>query len=227
MATSSSSAATHQDSESVSGEPSRKNTLEVVPEITPSETPGGDHHRTTPTKTPLETSNTTEDMDKLVTALQTPPNMEIANASISISSGTTMGPTGDGENRFESNQSEKEWKRPCSDMRWNVSCFAMFVGAILYGKLVQILLSSWCLLYTAGLDTTIAADVQGPILKSLGNIEKLAVSQLSGAQLDRAWDIDLEIASLEFFCGGRSFSNYPGFSWDNVSHIILLQNRRC
>lgn len=44
-----------------------------------------------------------------------------------------------------------------SKVRWMLSCLGLFLGALLYG-----------------LDTTIAASVQGPILESLGEIDKLA-----------------------------------------------------
>lgn len=44
-----------------------------------------------------------------------------------------------------------------SKVRWILVCAGLFLGALLYG-----------------LDTTIAASVQGPILLSLGEIDKLA-----------------------------------------------------
>ncbi|KAH7313140.1 major facilitator superfamily domain-containing protein [Rhexocercosporidium sp. MPI-PUGE-AT-0058] len=50
-----------------------------------------------------------------------------------------------------------EFQRPISTVQWTLVCVGLFLGAILYG-----------------LDTTIAADVQGPILVSLGEIDKLA-----------------------------------------------------
>ncbi|KAI9734155.1 MAG: hypothetical protein M1818_006640 [Claussenomyces sp. TS43310] len=50
----------------------------------------------------------------------------------------------------------EDYKRPISNGRWALVCLGLYTGALLYG-----------------LDTTIAADVQGPILKSLGEIEKL------------------------------------------------------
>lgn len=46
---------------------------------------------------------------------------------------------------------------PVSKVRWMLVCMGLFLGALLYG-----------------LDTTIAASVQGPILESLGEIDKLA-----------------------------------------------------
>ncbi|RDW70025.1 hypothetical protein BP5796_08422 [Coleophoma crateriformis] len=50
-----------------------------------------------------------------------------------------------------------EYVRPISNVRWYLVCLGLYLSALLYG-----------------LDTTIAADVQGPILQSLGEIEKLA-----------------------------------------------------
>ncbi|KAG4418702.1 hypothetical protein IFR04_008147 [Cadophora malorum] len=50
-----------------------------------------------------------------------------------------------------------EYQRQISTLQWTLVCVGLFLGAILYG-----------------LDTTIAADVQGPILVSLGEIDKLA-----------------------------------------------------
>lgn len=44
-----------------------------------------------------------------------------------------------------------------SKVRWLLVCGGLFLGALLYG-----------------LDTTIAASVQGPILESLGELDKLA-----------------------------------------------------
>jgi len=54
-------------------------------------------------------------------------------------------------------EEEKPFERKISKWRWGLVCLGLYLGAMLYG-----------------LDTTISASVQGPILASLGEIEKLA-----------------------------------------------------
>lgn len=54
-------------------------------------------------------------------------------------------------------EEEKPFERNISKWRWALVCLGLYLGAMLYG-----------------LDTTISASVQGPILASLGEIEKLA-----------------------------------------------------
>lgn len=72
----------------------------------------------------------------------------------------------------ESQNSLAEFKRPISDTRWLLVTVGLLLGAFLYGML-HTHVSIWSLLIVSGLDTTIAADVQGPILVSLGELEKL------------------------------------------------------
>jgi MFS family permease len=57
----------------------------------------------------------------------------------------------------ESTQEETPFERNIPPFRWFLVCLGLYLGALLYG-----------------LDTTISASVQGPILSSLGEIEKLA-----------------------------------------------------
>jgi MFS family permease len=57
----------------------------------------------------------------------------------------------------ESIQEEGPFERNITPFRWFLVCLGLYLGALLYG-----------------LDTTISASVQGPILSSLGEIEKLA-----------------------------------------------------
>lgn len=66
----------------------------------------------------------------------------------------TQGGPSDSENSSLSSDGKPA---PVSKVRWMLSCMGLFLGALLYG-----------------LDTTIAASVQGPILESLGEIDKLA-----------------------------------------------------
>ena len=54
-------------------------------------------------------------------------------------------------------EDEKPFERNIPPWRWTLVCIGLYLGALLYG-----------------LDTTISASVQGPILASLGEIEKLA-----------------------------------------------------
>lgn len=54
-------------------------------------------------------------------------------------------------------EAEKPFERNMPKWRWGLVCLGLYLGAMLYG-----------------LDTTISASVQGPILASLGEIEKLA-----------------------------------------------------
>ena len=54
-------------------------------------------------------------------------------------------------------EEQKPFQRPIPDWQWYLVAAGLFFGALLYG-----------------LDTTISASVQGPILSSLGEIEKLA-----------------------------------------------------
>jgi MFS family permease len=56
-----------------------------------------------------------------------------------------------------STEEEKPFERSIPDWQWFLVSVGIFFGALLYG-----------------LDTTISASVQGPILSSLGEIEKLA-----------------------------------------------------
>lgn len=57
----------------------------------------------------------------------------------------------------QSTQEEVPFERNIPPFRWFLVCLGLYLGALLYG-----------------LDTTISASVQGPILSSLGEIEKLA-----------------------------------------------------
>jgi MFS family permease len=57
----------------------------------------------------------------------------------------------------DSTEDEKPFERGIPDWQWYLTSVGLFLGALLYG-----------------LDTTISASVQGPILSSLGEIEKLA-----------------------------------------------------
>jgi MFS family permease len=57
----------------------------------------------------------------------------------------------------EPTEEEKPFERNIAPWRWFLICLGLYLGALLYG-----------------LDTTISASVQGPILASLGEIEKLA-----------------------------------------------------
>jgi hypothetical protein len=56
-----------------------------------------------------------------------------------------------------SSENEQPFERNIAQWHWILVCCGLYLGALLYG-----------------LDTTIAASVQGPILLSLGEIEKLA-----------------------------------------------------
>ena len=57
----------------------------------------------------------------------------------------------------DSSEEEPPFERKIPKWRWTLVCVGLYLGALLYG-----------------LDTTISASVQGPILASLGEIEKLA-----------------------------------------------------
>ncbi|KAG9844066.1 MFS general substrate transporter, partial [Aureobasidium melanogenum] len=56
-----------------------------------------------------------------------------------------------------SDQQEVKFERGIPNWQWYLVCVGIFAGALLYG-----------------LDTTISADVQGPILETFGDIEKLS-----------------------------------------------------
>lgn len=66
----------------------------------------------------------------------------------------TVGTPSDSENSSLNSTSKIQ---EISKVRWLLVCAGLFFGALLYG-----------------LDTTIAASVQGPILASLGELDKLA-----------------------------------------------------
>jgi hypothetical protein len=57
---------------------------------------------------------------------------------------------------------------------WTLTCIGLYLGALLYGK-VLILFSMFTVLTLdlQGLDTTIAATVQGSVYEDLGNLQKL------------------------------------------------------
>jgi MFS family permease len=79
-----------------------------------------------------------------------------------ISNESAISPTTDLPSDIEkgsndSTQEEKPFERNIPPWRWFLVCLGLYLGALLYG-----------------LDTTISASVQGPILSSLGEIEKLA-----------------------------------------------------
>ncbi|KAI4724753.1 MFS general substrate transporter [Aureobasidium sp. EXF-10728] len=61
------------------------------------------------------------------------------------------------QNSSISDQQETKFDRGIPDWKWYLVCVGIYTGALLYG-----------------LDTTIAADVQGPILEAFGDIEKLS-----------------------------------------------------
>jgi MFS family permease len=67
-------------------------------------------------------------------------------------------PASDSPSDIEKNSNEEEttFERKLPLWQWSLVCVGLFLGAMLYG-----------------LDTTISASVQGPILSSLGEIEKL------------------------------------------------------
>jgi hypothetical protein len=71
----------------------------------------------------------------------------------------TFDPQSDIEKNIEdpSSEIEQHFERNIAPWRWILVCCGLYLGALLYG-----------------LDTTIAASVQGPVLLSLGEIEKLA-----------------------------------------------------
>lgn len=67
-----------------------------------------------------------------------------------------------------------DFVRPLTTWQWVLVCVGLYLGALLYGKKFIVRCRRIPLISSTGLDTTIAADVQGPILESLGEIEKLA-----------------------------------------------------
>lgn len=67
-----------------------------------------------------------------------------------------------------------EYVRPISTLSWSFVCLGLLLGALLYGKSSLTHPGHVANKTRLGLDTTIAADIQGPILDSLGEIEKLA-----------------------------------------------------
>ncbi|KAG9529769.1 MFS general substrate transporter, partial [Aureobasidium melanogenum] len=76
-----------------------------------------------------------------------------------------------------SDQQEVRFDRGIPDWQWYLVCVGIFAGALLYGMNLSIFpnVSTWWLTtYSIGLDTTISADVQGPILETFGDIEKLS-----------------------------------------------------
>jgi MFS family permease len=77
---------------------------------------------------------------------------------------------------IEKQNEADEFRRPLTTAQWILVCVGLYAGAIFYGLLLFGDYITWRLLTLTdpGLDTTIAADVQGPILESLGEIEKLA-----------------------------------------------------
>lgn len=67
-----------------------------------------------------------------------------------------------------------QYERSINNWQWALVCVGLFLGAMLYGRSLSCPSTIPQTKKFLGLDTTIAADVQGPILKSLGEIEKLA-----------------------------------------------------
>jgi MFS family permease len=85
----------------------------------------------------------------------------------------------DGENaQVELDTSPSRLDKSIPTWKWALVCLGLAIGAFLYGEMPFGI--SLCYYYKVliviitGLDTTISADVQGPILKSLGEINKLA-----------------------------------------------------
>jgi hypothetical protein len=80
----------------------------------------------------------------------------------------------DANNREPSfDPSSPNFKRPFSNTRWFLVCLGLYLSAFLYGMCQLATVKKGTNHISIGLDTTIAADVQGPILVSLGEIEKL------------------------------------------------------
>lgn len=69
----------------------------------------------------------------------------------------TLESIGSGKNPMNNPREHAATVRPTHGLKWFVACSAIYLSAFLYG-----------------LDTTIAADVQPAIVKSLGNVQKLS-----------------------------------------------------
>lgn len=111
-----------------------------------------------PAEAPVETSAEGSVIDDSDTADEEPINYQIHKIDSRIARAQSVGSTRRPSHHATGAEPEElEDVRKIRGLRWAGVCIALYVSAFLYG-----------------LDTTIAADVQGPVIERFGHVEQLA-----------------------------------------------------